>query len=347
MQNELWQTQTTIVLLSHLYKSVNILSNRLLLVAIEKEDVSEYLSDVAENMSSVSHRNDELERQVGYLHTELAKLKEIERTLLESLSQAQEANKLNWEQAQKRADLLILEGKMQADALLQNAKSNAKSILLSTQQLADQTLTEMKREIKLLNYAYEYSAQQKSQMMQELQTFMETALSKIKRLSKLDVEHTSEQALERAEKMHQHHSQIIRQQLKQLEGESYQELYNQSDSYYTDYSSTTNYEKETPRKAVPEIRQEIKYGAEQKTREEQEKIKQELEQAQQQQETIRRKIEVQEQQERQEFAQKMREKEQEVKREEQKEQQRKIEEQKQETQPTSGNRGIIFDLSDL
>ncbi len=307
-----------------------------------KEDVSEYLSDVAENMSSVSHRNEELERQVGYLHTELAKLKEIERTLLESLSQSQEANRLNWEQAQKRADLLILEGKMQADALLQNANSNAKSILLSTQQLADQTLTEMKREIKLLNYAYEYSAQQKSQMMQELQTFMETALSKIERLSKLDVEHTSEQALERAERMHQHHSQIIREQLKQLEGGNYQELYSQSDSYYSDYSSPTSYDKETPRKAVPEIRQEVKYEAEAKKREEQEKVKQELEEAQRQQEKIRQQIEAQEQQERQEFAQRIRQQEQEEK--------QKAEQQKQQettSQSSSSNRGIIFDLSDL
>ncbi len=306
-----------------------------------KEDVSEYLSDVAENMSSVSHRNEELERQVGYLHTELAKLKDIERTLLESLSQSQEANRLNWEQAQKRADLLILEGKMQADALLQNARTNAKSILLSTQQLADQTLTEIKREIKLLNYAYEYSAQQKSQMMQELQTFMETALSKIERLSKLDVEHTSEQALERAERMHQHHSQIIREQLKQLEGSNYQELYSQSDSSYSDYSSTTSYEKETPRKVVPEIRQEIKYGAEQKTREEQEKVRQELEQAQRQQEKIRQQIETQEQAERQEFAQKLREQE----HLELENQRRKEEEAKRASQ--SNPRGIIFDLSDL
>ncbi len=245
-----------------------------------KEDVSQYLSDVAENMSSVSHRNEELERQVSYLHTELTKLKDIERTLLESLSQAQEANRLNLEQAQKRADLMILEGKMQADALLQSAKSNAKSVLLSTQQLADQTLSEMKREIKLLNYSYEYSAQQKAQMMQELQTFMETALLKIERLSKLDVEHTSEQALERAEKMHQHHSQIIREQLKQLEGKNYQQLYNQADFSYSDYSQNNDYDKETPRKIVPEIRQEIKYEAEQKTKEEQEKTKEELEQSQ-------------------------------------------------------------------
>ncbi len=308
-----------------------------------KEDVSEYLSDVAENMSSVAHRNEELERQVGYLHTELAKLKEIERTLLESLSQSQEANRLNWEQAQKRADLMILEGKMQADALLQNAKSNAKSILLSTQQLADQTLTEMKREIKLLNYSYEYSAQQKAQMMQELQTFMETALSKIERLSKLDVEHTSEKALERAERMHQHHSQIIREQLKQLEGGNYQELYSQSDASYSDYSSPTSYDKETPRKVVPEIRQEVKYGAEQKTREEQEKIKQELEQAQRQQEKIRQQIEAQEQQERQKFAQKMREQE---KAEQQKQQQEK-EKLSSQSSSSSSSRGVIFDLSDL
>ncbi len=308
-----------------------------------KEDVSEYLSDIAENMSSVSHRNEELERQVGYLHTELAKLKEIERTLLESLSQSQEANRLNWEQAQKRADLLILEGKMQADALLQNAKANAKSILLSTQQLTDQTLTEMKREIKLLNYAYEYSAQQKSQMMQELQTFMETALSKIERLSKLDVEHTSEQALERAERMHQHHSQIIRQQLMQMEGENYQELYNPTNSYYSDYSQNNSYEKETPRKAVPEIRQEVKYEAEQKTREEQEKIKQELEQAQRQQEKIRQEIEAKDKQERQEFAQKLHEQE---RLEAQKQEQKK---KAQEAKPVSqsSSRGIIFDLSDL
>ncbi|AFM03614.1 DivIVA domain protein [Bernardetia litoralis DSM 6794] len=306
-----------------------------------KEDVSEYLSDVAENMSSVSHRNEELERQVGYLHTELAKLKEIERTLLESLSQSQEANRLNWEQAQKRADLLILEGKMQADALLQNAKSSAKNILLSTQQLADQTLTEMKREIKLLNYSYEYSAQQKAQMMQELQSFMETALSKIERLSKLDVEHTSEHALERAEKMHQHHSQIIREQLQQLEGENYQELYNQSDSAYSDYSSPTNYDKETPRKVVPEIRQEVKYDAEQKTREEQDKIRQELEKTQQQQERIRREIEEKEQREKEDFAQKMK------KKEELEAQQQKKKEEEAKKAPPANSRGLIFDLNDL
>ena len=129
----------------------------------------------------------------------------------------------------------------------------------------------------------------------------------------MDVEHTSEKALERAERMHQHHSQIIREQLKQLEGGNYQELYNQSDAAYSDYSSPTSYDKEIPRKVVPEIRQEIKHEAEQKTREEQEKIRQELEQAQRQQEKIRKQIEAQEQQERQEFAQRIRQQEQEEK----------------------------------
>jgi hypothetical protein len=198
----------------------------------------------------------------------------------------------------------------------------------------------MKREIKLLNYAYEYSAQQKSQMMQELQTFMETALSKIERLSKLDVEHTSEQALERAEKMHQHHSQIIRGQLKQLDEGNYQELYNQSDSAYSDYSSPTSYDRETPRKTVPEIRQETKYGADQKTREEQEKIRQELEQAQRQQEKIRKEIEQQEQRERQEFAQRIRE-------QDRAEQQKQQDKRTAKEESTSSSRGIIFDLSDL
>jgi len=148
--------------------------------------------------------------------------------------------------------------------------------------------------------------------------------------------------LERAERMHQHHSQIIREQLKQLEGENYQELYNQSAAAYSDYSSPINYDRETPRKVVPEIRQEVKHEAEQKTREEQEKIKQELEEAQRQQEKIRRQIEQQEQQERQEFAQRIRQQEQEEK--------QKAEQQKQQettSQSSSSNRGIIFDLSDL
>ncbi|WP_291723097.1 DivIVA domain-containing protein [Bernardetia sp.] len=303
-----------------------------------KEDVSEYLSDIAENMSSVAHRNEELERQVGYLHSELAKLKEIERTLLESLSHAQEANRLNLEQAQKRADLMILEGKMQADALLQTAKSNAKQVLLSTQQLADQTLTEMKREIKLLNYAYEYSAQQKAQMMQELKSFMETALSKIDRLAKLDVEHTSEKALERAERMHQQQSQMIREQLRLLEGGNYQDLYSQTDVSYSDYSQSNEYDKETPRKVVPEMRQEMKYEAEQKTREEQEKIRQELEQDRLNQERIRKELEAQEEKDRQEFAKKIREQEQKVE---------KTQQAQKDTSSSSRSRGVIFDLSDL
>ena len=48
----------------------------------------------------------------------------------------------------------------------------------------------------MLNYAYEYSAQQKDQMLSELQTFLTQALKKIGQLSKINVERSSESVMD-------------------------------------------------------------------------------------------------------------------------------------------------------
>lgn len=166
-----------------------------------KEEVSEFLANLAEDWQQLSSRNEILEEQIAQARAELQKLKDIEAALLQNLQQAQTASKLTLEQAEKQAQVRLMEAQVHADALLHQAKEKADALLAQAAQKADkliteaknfseQTLIETNKELNRLQYAHEFTVQQRQKMLEDLAEFLENSLKKVKRFAEINVENT-------------------------------------------------------------------------------------------------------------------------------------------------------------
>jgi cell division initiation protein len=156
-----------------------------------KEEVSEFLAQIAESWQEMDRRNQVLEEQIQYTRSELEKLKQMETTLLKTLQQTQEASQLTLAQARKQADILILEGQIKADALLKEAQQKAQGIIDQAQEFAQQTLRQTQKELDNLQYAHQYTQRKRNQMLGDLTDFLEDALLKVRRLTDIQVENTA------------------------------------------------------------------------------------------------------------------------------------------------------------
>ncbi|WP_027002925.1 DivIVA domain-containing protein [Hugenholtzia roseola] len=166
-----------------------------------KEEVSEFLANLAEDWQQLHSRNEILEDQIAQARAELQKLKEIEAALLQNLQQTQSASKLTLEQAEKQAQVKLMEAQVRADSLLHQAKEKADALLAQAAQKAEkliteaknfseQTLTETNKELNRLQYAHEFTVQQRQKMLEDLTEFLENSLKKVKRFAEINVENT-------------------------------------------------------------------------------------------------------------------------------------------------------------
>lgn len=149
----------------------------------KKEEVQHYLQNLAEEYASIKINNEQLEDKIMQSSRQIDEYKNIENTLLKSLSQAQEANKLTIEQGQKEADVLLLEAKMRADALLKDAEFKAKQMVQDAKELSDRTLHQMNQELSVLMNQYKTVEHHKVTLVEEVKNFLHETLDKINELS--------------------------------------------------------------------------------------------------------------------------------------------------------------------
>ncbi|MCC5946379.1 MAG: DivIVA domain-containing protein [Bernardetiaceae bacterium] len=178
-------------------------------------EVSEYLADIAENLRRLDMHNQELEKRINEANEERKRLRYAEAALHKTLMQTQEANQLTVDQARKKADLMILEGKVRADTLLKEAKEQSKFMMRKAQQVAEDTLVEMKKQVLRMENDYRQVEKLKHETLQELSDFLKDTFQKVQKIAIKNDAHSVAQLIARTdeliEKNHKHvHYQIER-----------------------------------------------------------------------------------------------------------------------------------------
>lgn len=149
----------------------------------KREEVQQYLQNLAQDYTQIKTNNEQLEDKIMQASQQIGEYKNIENTLLKSLSQAQEANKLTIDQGQKEADVLLLEAKMRADALLKDAEFKAKQMVQDAKEVSDRTLHQMNQELSTLMKQYKTIEHHKITLAEEVKNFLHETLNKINELS--------------------------------------------------------------------------------------------------------------------------------------------------------------------
>lgn len=168
----------------------------------KKDDVSDFLEELATQWMDLDSHNADLERRLASAREDLNNLRDIEATLLKSLSQAQKANEVTVEQAKKKADILLLRGQMRADAIIQEAEQKAKEMVSEAKALSDETLHSMRSELGQMTEAYKAVSEERDRIVSETHDYLAQTMEHLNKLaakSRFNPDFTAE--LERAEKL--------------------------------------------------------------------------------------------------------------------------------------------------
>jgi DivIVA domain-containing protein len=179
----------------------------------KKDEVQHYLQQLGEEYAQIKLNNEQLEDKIMQSSRQIEEYKNIENTLLKSLSQAQEANKLTIEQGQKEADVLLLEAKMRADALLKDAEFKAKQMVQDAKELSDRALHQMNQELSILMGQYKTVEHHKITLVDEVKNFLHETLDKINELTLQPRVVSFENELQQAKEIIEENKQHLRREM--------------------------------------------------------------------------------------------------------------------------------------
>ncbi len=88
----------------------------------DPEEVHTFLEMVAEEFEILQREKNRLEDEAVKLRTQLHDYQEVERTLKQTLMNAQESVQLSRDNSKREADLLLREAELQAERILEDAR---------------------------------------------------------------------------------------------------------------------------------------------------------------------------------------------------------------------------------
>jgi cell division initiation protein len=183
----------------------------------DKEDVNAFLQALSVAWENSSAKNDDLERRLAEAIRELDRVREIENSLLNTLRQVEESNHILREQAKKEAYLIVQEGQVKANQIVEDAKSKAKVVTHEANQLAYNTLTQMREELRKLDYSYRLIEKQKEKLSSQMTDFLKDTLKKIDQIEDYKRTVFYEEEIKKANHFMQRNNEMTRQELNDLE----------------------------------------------------------------------------------------------------------------------------------
>jgi cell division initiation protein len=182
-----------------------------------KEDVNTFLVALSTAWEQVMQRNAELENRIQNMAQEVSRLRDIESSLLRTLKNLEDSNHTLKEQARKESELIIREGQMKASHVLEDARLKAKAMMRDANQYAFQSLSEMREDLRKLDYSYRLLEKQKDLLLNELKGFMKDTSGKIDQIETYRRTVFYEEEIKKANSFMQQSNQQVRQELHDLE----------------------------------------------------------------------------------------------------------------------------------
>jgi len=183
----------------------------------DKEDVNAFLQALSVAWENSSVKNDDLERRLQDATNELNRVREIENSLLSTLRQVEASNHVLREQAKKEAFLIVQEGQAKANQIVEEAKSKAKITTQEANQLAYNSMTQMREELRKLDYSYRLIEKQKEKLSSQMTDFLRDTLKKIDQIEDYKRTVFYDDEMKKANQFMQRNNEITRQELLDLE----------------------------------------------------------------------------------------------------------------------------------
>lgn len=183
----------------------------------DKEDVNAFLQAMSVAWENMTVKNEDLERRLAEALNELNRLRQIEASLLTTLKNLEESNHVLREQAQKEAYLIVQEGQVKANQIIEEAKTQAKIVTREANQLAYNSLAQMREELRKLDYSYRLIEKQKEKLTSQMTDFLKDTLGKIVQIDAYKRTVFYEEEIKKANEFMQKNNEQTKQTLQNLE----------------------------------------------------------------------------------------------------------------------------------
>ncbi len=206
----------------------------------DKEDVNAFLQAMSVAWENMTVKNEDLERRLAEALNELNRLRQIEASLLTTLKNLEESNHVLREQAQKEAHLIIQEAQVKANQIVEEAKTQAKIVTREANQLAYNSLAQMREELRKLDYSYRLIEKQKEKLTSQMTDFLKDTLGKITQIDAYKRTVFYEDEIKKANEFMQRNNEQTKQTLQNLE-KNYPLSQKKSESIENETPETTTY----------------------------------------------------------------------------------------------------------
>jgi cell division initiation protein len=182
-----------------------------------KEEVHSFLNALSQAWEEVSYRNQDLEAKLSNSMSELNRLKDMEAAFVKHLNKLEDSNNALRENAKREADLLMYETRIKANQILEDARMKARAMIKEANQRTHQSLSEMREELRKLDYTCRLLEKQRDTLLHEMRQLITDTQHRIDQVEAFKRTVIYEEEIRKANELMRQQNVQARQDLKEID----------------------------------------------------------------------------------------------------------------------------------
>lgn len=182
-----------------------------------KEEVHAFLNSLSQAWENLSAQNKDLEFRLSNAMSELNRLRDMEATFIKHINKLEESNNALRESAKKEAELLLYETRIKAEQILEDARMKARAMIKETNQRTHQSLSEMREELRKLDYTCRLLEKQRDTLLHEMRQLIHDTQHKIEQVEAFKRTVIYEEEIRKANELMRQQNAQARQDLKEID----------------------------------------------------------------------------------------------------------------------------------
>ncbi|MCS7018013.1 MAG: DivIVA domain-containing protein [Cytophagales bacterium] len=211
-----------------------------------KEEVHAFLNTLSQAWEGLSLRNQELEGRLTATLSELNRLKDMEAAFVKHLNKLEDSNNALRENAKREADLLLYETRIKANQLLEEARIKARAMIKEANQRTHQSLSEMREELRRLDYACRLLEKQRDALLREMRQLIHDTQHKIEQVEAFKRNVIYEEEIRKANELMSRQNMQVRQDLREIDNTVYRQQKNPTATSASQSSNSPSMMSATP-----------------------------------------------------------------------------------------------------
>ncbi len=139
----------------------------------DKDEVSNYLNTIAEELESLTEEKKDLQRKLDQSEKEGAKLKQVEESLFKTLKTAEDTGASIIEEANQAADHILTDAHQNAEAMYNDAQRQSQALIQNAESRSREIMRNIKTDVTAMVESYDTMIHQRELVLKTLKKLSE------------------------------------------------------------------------------------------------------------------------------------------------------------------------------